>query len=96
MAKRSGLFDAMEESLRKHFFTSAEDAASYALSRQAEREQIQALRAPQLQPEKPEQAAPPGSMSPEPPGSMKTESQQLPLLPDESAESSADAPERAV
>ncbi|HEX8697329.1 MAG TPA: DNA phosphorothioation system sulfurtransferase DndC [Myxococcaceae bacterium] len=88
MAKRSGLFDALEDSIKKRFFTSAEDAASYALSRQAEREQIQALREPQPTPEHPKRA--------ESQGPKKTKSEQLPLIPDDATESSADAPDRAV
>jgi DNA sulfur modification protein DndC len=77
MAKRSGLFDALEDSIKKRFFTSAEDAASFALSRQSERAELEALREPHAKPE-------------------KHKSQQLPLLPDEAAESSVDAPDRAV
>lgn len=85
MVKRSGLFDALEQSIKKSFFTDAADAESYAKEREQAREQIRALRNPPVSSSEPKKKRHRESAQPE--------AEQLKLLPDES---SVDAPDRAV
>jgi DNA sulfur modification protein DndC len=84
MVKRAGLFDALEQAIKRSFYTDAEDAERYAKERQKAREDIRSLREP-LSPPEPQKRSRRGSQEPK--------SEQLQLLPDEPP---ADAPDRAV
>lgn len=44
MARRAGLFEALEDTIKRGFFTDEEDATQYALSRQRARQEVEALR----------------------------------------------------
>lgn len=55
MARRAGLFDAMEGAIRRGFFTDAEDATAFATSKQEEKEQIVARRRSRLPSDNPSQ-----------------------------------------
>jgi DNA sulfur modification protein DndC len=84
MVKRSGLFDALQQAIRKSFYTGAEDAERYAKDRQEARDKVRAVREPDSPPE-PKRRSRRGTQEPEP--------EQLKHLPEES---SVDASDRAV
>jgi DNA sulfur modification protein DndC len=84
MVKRSGLFEALQKTIKKSFYSGAEDAEQYAKDRQEFREQMLARLEPTAPPEAPKRS------SRETP---KSNDRQLPLLPEES---SGDAPDQAV
>ncbi len=84
MVKRSGLFDALQQAIKRSFYTDAEDAERYAKERQEARDKVRAVLEADSAPE-------PKKRSHRPP--QKPEPEQLKLLPDEAA---VDAPDRAV
>jgi DNA sulfur modification protein DndC len=84
MVKRSGLFDALQQAIKRSFYTDAEDAERYAKEKQEARDKIRAVREADNLPE-PQKRSRRGPQEPEP--------EQLKLLPEESA---VEAPDRAV
>jgi DNA sulfur modification protein DndC len=80
MVKRSGLFDALQQAIKRSFYTDAEDAERYAKERQAAHDKVRAVREADSPPEPKKR-------------SRRAEPEQLTLL---SGEPSVDAPDRAV
>lgn len=84
MVKRSGLFEALQKTIKKSFYSGAEDAEQYAKDRQEFREHMLARLEPTAPPETPKRSSR---------GTPQAKDRQLPLLPEES---SGDAPDQAV